>query len=128
MYIYIHIYTYIYICVCVSFLLVICQLMNFICFHCMPFVCILSCGINQGLIPLAIHCDGAEFYSNSEYMVWSIGSCLVENDHVFDTKFVTCCLPHEAMQSNDVFWSVNMHYFREGCVVYTCFLMCKCFP
>lgn len=66
--------------------------------------CILLCGTNRGLIPIAVHCDGAEFYSNSEYMVWSVGSCLVENDHVFDTKFVTCCLPHEAMQSNDVFW------------------------
>ena len=74
---------------------------------------VLRCSANQGLIPISVHCDGAEFYSNSEYMVWSIGSCLVENDHVFDTKFVTCCLPHEAMQSNDVFWlcKVFLHFF-----------------
>ena len=65
----------------------------------------------KGLIPIAIHMDGAEFYSNSEYMVWSVGSILVENDHVFDTKFVVCCIPHESMQSNDVFWFVGNNFF-----------------
>lgn len=58
----------------------------------------------KGLIPLQVHMDGAEFYSNSEYLVWSIGSVLVENDQPLDTKFVICCVPHEAMQTPEVFW------------------------
>lgn len=58
----------------------------------------------KGLIPLQVHMDGAEFYSNSEYMVWSVGSVLVENDQPLDTKFVICCIPHEAMQTPEVLW------------------------
>ena len=28
----------------------------------------------------------------------------MENDHVFDTKFVVCCIPHESLQSHSVIW------------------------
>lgn len=28
----------------------------------------------RGLIPIAVHTDGAEMYTNSEYYVWSVGS------------------------------------------------------
>ena len=33
-----------------------------------------SHAVFKGLIPIAFHVDGAEFYSNSEFYVWSIGS------------------------------------------------------
>lgn len=34
----------------------------------------------KGLIPIAFHIDGAEFYSNSEFYVWSIGSTFPTGD------------------------------------------------
>lgn len=34
----------------------------------------------QGLIPLTLHIDGAEVYSNSEFYVWSVGSCLASGE------------------------------------------------
>lgn len=34
----------------------------------------------QGIIPLTFHCDGAEFFQNTEYMVWSCGSLLASGD------------------------------------------------
>ncbi len=30
----------------------------------------------RGSIPLTFHCDGAEFYNDTEYIVWSVGSFL----------------------------------------------------
>ena len=47
--------------------------------HFQPFqvVCGLSFSVlASGLIPVALHTDGAEFYSNSEFYVWSWGSVL----------------------------------------------------
>lgn len=34
----------------------------------------------SGLIPLVFHVDGAEFYSNCEYYVWSLGSVLASGE------------------------------------------------
>lgn len=55
----------------------------------------------QGTIPFCLHVDGAEFYSNSEYVCWSMCSALA-TDHVFDTKFPLVVLPHHCMQSESV--------------------------
>ena len=33
-----------------------------------------TCPICPGLLPINLHLDGAEFYSNSEFYVWSLGS------------------------------------------------------
>ena len=43
---------------------------------------VLAHGLNalQGLLPMTFHVDGAEFYSNSEYVVWSMSSALASGD------------------------------------------------
>ena len=33
-----------------------------------------------GLIPINLHIDGAEFYSNSEFYVWSVGSAFASGE------------------------------------------------
>lgn len=33
-----------------------------------------------GIIPVTLHCDGAEFFRNSEFLVWSFGSLLTSGD------------------------------------------------
>lgn len=53
------------------------------------------------LIPIAFHIDGAEFYSNSEFYVWSIGSTFPTGD-VWDVKFPMCIVPHAWMQDKKV--------------------------
>lgn len=45
-----------------------------------------------------MHVDGAEFYSNSEYICWNISSAL-STDHVYDTRFPMVVIPHESMRS-----------------------------
>lgn len=55
----------------------------------------------QGTIPLCFHVDGAEFYSNSEYICWSVAS-LLSDAHVFDSKFPVAILPHQSMQTESV--------------------------
>ena len=50
-----------------------------------------------------LHVDGAEFYSNSEYIVYSLGSVLAEGStEIWDSKFPICCIPHEAMIDAEV--------------------------
>lgn len=49
-----------------------------------------------GLLPLVLHTDGAEFYANSEYIVFSMSSLLSES-HIWDSKFPICILPHDAL-------------------------------
>ena len=56
---------------------------------------------NLGLLPLLSHCDGAEFYNNTEFVVWSVGSAWSEG-HVWDIKFPIACVPHEAMVDPNV--------------------------
>lgn len=54
-----------------------------------------------GMLPLALHVDGAEFYSNSEYLCWSMASVL-SSEHVFDSKFPVAVLPHSSMLDEGV--------------------------
>ena len=49
-----------------------------------------------GMLPMALHVDGAEFFSNSEYLCWSMASVL-SSEHVFDSKFPVVVLPHSSM-------------------------------
>ena len=35
---------------------------------------------NSGTVPFIFHVDGAEFYTNSEYLVWSFSSALTSGD------------------------------------------------
>lgn len=51
----------------------------------------------SGLLPIALHVDGAEFYANSEYLVWSMASIFGEG-HVWDVKFPCVCIPHLLLQ------------------------------
>ena len=46
--------------------------------------------------------DGAEFYSNSEYLVFSFGSIFAENVNIFDSKFCLAVIPHAAMVDQQV--------------------------
>lgn len=55
----------------------------------------------KGMIPIVLHVDGAEFYSNSEYMCWSMASLLADS-HVFDSKFPLVILPHTSMAEENV--------------------------
>ena len=52
-------------------------------------------------IPLALHCDGAEMYTNCEFYVWSVSSllpCEHHGRHVLDDKFQFLKIPHESMR------------------------------
>ena len=51
----------------------------------------------SGLIPLVLHVDGAEFYSNSEYLVWSMAS-IFSQGQIWDVKFPLVCIPHLLLQ------------------------------
>ena len=51
----------------------------------------------SGLLPIALHVDGAEFYANSEYLVWPMASIFGEG-HVWDVKFPCVCIPHLLLQ------------------------------
>ena len=65
-----------------------------------------GCNKHPGTIPLILHTDGVEVYSNSEYVVWSIGSALC-SAHPYDQKFPLVIIPHAAMTTETV--KVNVH-------------------
>ena len=48
-------------------------------------------------LQVSLHVDGAEFYANSEYLVWSMASIFGEG-HVWDVKFPCVCIPHLLLQ------------------------------
>lgn len=51
--------------------------------------------IPSGLIPLSVHCDGAEFYRDSEFYVWSLSSILSSGDALWQEtrcRFLTWTL------------------------------------
>ena len=53
------------------------------------------------MLPISLHVDGAEFYSNSEYLCWSMSSAF-STEHVFDSKFPLVILPHSSMLDDTV--------------------------
>lgn len=57
---------------------------------------------HQGLIPLCLHLDGAEMFTNNEFMVWSIQSVFANGTDVWDSKFPVCFIPLESMRDQDV--------------------------
>lgn len=61
-----------------------------------------SSSIYPGLIPIILHEDGAEFYSNSEFVVFSMGSGLCDGVHVWDGKFPLLCIAYSSMYDNEV--------------------------
>lgn len=56
----------------------------------------------QGLVPICIHVDGAEFYSNSEVLVWSMQSVFSSGQHVWDSKYPLVVIPHEMIRDADI--------------------------
>ncbi|CAE7826424.1 unnamed protein product [Symbiodinium sp. CCMP2592] len=66
-------------------------------------------GGKDGLLPFTFHCDGAEFYSNSEFMVWSCSSIFATGD-VWDIKLPCVIVPHEFMADID---AVREHVHRH---------------
>jgi hypothetical protein len=53
-------------------------------------------------IPLCIHSDGGEAYSNYELQVWSLSSMLVHGKESWDWKYVICTIPTWRMPSKTV--------------------------
>ncbi|CAE7802948.1 unnamed protein product [Symbiodinium sp. CCMP2592] len=66
-------------------------------------------GGKDGLLPFTFHCDGAEFYSNSEFMVWSCSSIFATGD-VWDINLPCVIVPHEFMADID---AVREHVHRH---------------
>lgn len=55
---------------------------------------------------MVLHTDGAEFFTNSEYIVWSMSS-LFSEAHIWDSKFPICILPHDSLGTEHVKRSVQ---------------------
>ncbi|CAE7761614.1 unnamed protein product, partial [Symbiodinium necroappetens] len=53
------------------------------------------------ILPVVFHVDGAEFYKNNEYVVWSMSSIHAKAD-VWDCKLPLCIVPHVAMRDDSV--------------------------
>ena len=49
-----------------------------------------------------LHVDGAEFYTNSEFLVWSLQSVFSSGNDVWDSKFPICVIPHDSMRDPDI--------------------------
>lgn len=54
-----------------------------------------------GLLPLCFHVDGAEFYTNSEVLVWPVQS-IFAGGHVWDCKYPLVVIPHELLRDQKV--------------------------
>ena len=46
-------------------------------------------------IPIAVHSDGGEVYTSTEFSMYSWSSCLTTDISTFDSKHVICVLPEE---------------------------------
>ena len=57
--------------------------------------------MSKGLLPLILHTDGAEFYTNTEFIVWSFQSAFATGD-IWDTKFPICIISHECLRDKDI--------------------------
>lgn len=57
---------------------------------------------NPGLLPMCIHADGAEFYTNNEFMVWSLQCIFASGNHVWDSKFPLCVIPVDSLRDADI--------------------------
>ncbi|CAE7609916.1 unnamed protein product [Symbiodinium sp. CCMP2592] len=54
-------------------------------------------------VPVCFHCDGAEFFRNSEYIVWNMSSIFTDKDSdVWDVKFPNVIIPHANMKDEEV--------------------------
>jgi hypothetical protein len=53
-------------------------------------------------LPILIHLDGAEIYTNKEFWVLSFSSPLITNVHVLDAKFQICKLPYAAIKDPEL--------------------------
>lgn len=51
---------------------------------------------------MLLHADGAEFYTNSEFMVWSVQSLFSNGNNTWDAKFPVCIIPIESMRDTDI--------------------------
>jgi len=77
------------------------------------------------VIPLLIHIDGAEIYTNSEFYVLQFSSVMAVDANVLDTKFPCIKIPHALMRDKEVKAAVmrrladwvawNMRILQEGC-------------
>ena len=59
------------------------------------------------LVPCFFHMDGAEFYRNSEFLVWSWCAATSEATNIWDFKFVYTMLPSLLCHVKSVFSKVN---------------------
>ena len=59
----------------------------------------------ESLIPITLHCDGAQFYRDDENFVWSFGSAFGSSGFIKDvllTKFPMAIIPERFMQDHAV--------------------------
>ena len=61
------------------------------------------CDKNQAMvIPLLVHIDGAEVYTNAEFYVLQFSSVMAVDSNVLDTKFPCIKIPHSLMRDKAV--------------------------
>ena len=68
------------------------------------------------IVPLCIHADGAQFYRDDEYFVYSMSSCLGNNSTVKDvllTKIPLAIIPERFMVDHDV-PRINLAPFQKS--------------
>jgi len=61
------------------------------------------------MLPVHVHMDGAEMFTNREFDVWSISSPLVNGINIFDAKYQVIKIPAALMKSK----AVKKHVMRE---------------
>ena len=63
----------------------------------------LQAGLDLNLtVPMVLHTDGAEVYTNCEFYIWSISSLLPTRGHVLDDKFQIFKIPHACMRRKTI--------------------------
>ena len=72
----------------------------------------------ESLIPITLHCDGAQFYRDDENFVWSFGSAFGSTGSIKDvllTKFPIAIIPERFMQDHTVSGWIETTLFIFGC-------------
>lgn len=64
------------------------------------------------IVPCLFHMDGAEFYRNNEFLVWSWCAATSEALNIWDFKFIYCMIPAMLCQLKPVLKSINEEIAR----------------
>ena len=75
----------------------------------------------ESLIPITLHCDGAQFYRDDENFVWSFGSAFGSTGSIKDvllTKFPIAIIPERFMQDHAVSRWNERRISIFGCLIW----------